>query len=223
MKRSCLLLAFAALAAGPARAQETATLAPTPPMGWNTWNAFQCECSEALVRETADAMVASGMRDAGYAYLVIDDCWAKKERDLNGNLVADPVKFPGGMKALAAYVHAKGLKFGIYGCAGSKTCAGYPGGRGHEFQDARTYASWDVDYLKYDWCNRGTANGPETYRIMGDALRAGQEGPSCTASASGGRTSRSSGPPRSPSSGARRGTSTPPTSAGRRSSMPRWA
>ncbi|HEY5080309.1 MAG TPA: glycoside hydrolase family 27 protein, partial [Opitutaceae bacterium] len=171
MKRSALLLAFAALAAS-SGADPSGGLAPTPPMGWNTWNTFQCECSEKLVRETADAMVATGMRDAGYVYVVIDDCWAKKERDGNGDLVADPVKFPGGMKALAAYVHSKGLKFGIYGCAGSKTCAGYPGGRGHEFQDARTYASWDVDYLKYDWCNRGTANAPETYRIMGDALRA---------------------------------------------------
>jgi alpha-galactosidase len=169
MRPAVLVLACAALAAG-ARAQKPEGLAPTPPMGWNTWNTFGVNCSEALVKETADAMVANGMRDAGYVYLVIDDAWSAKERDPGGNLVADPVKFPAGMKALAGYLHARGLKFGIYNCAGQATCAGFPGGRGHEFQDARTYASWEVDYLKYDWCNRGTANGPETYRIMHDAL-----------------------------------------------------
>jgi alpha-galactosidase len=141
-------------------------------MGWNTWNTFGVNCSEALVKQTADAMIANGMRDAGYVYIVIDDAWSAKERDSSGNLVADPVKFPGGMKALGDYLHERGFKFGLYNCAGSQTCAGYPGGRGHEFQDARTYASWGVDYLKYDWCHRGTANGPETYRIMSDALHA---------------------------------------------------
>jgi alpha-galactosidase len=164
----CFLLGVAS----PAFAQTTALLAPTPPMGWNTWNTFQGNCSEKLVKETADAMDANGLRAAGYVYVVIDDCWAKKERDPDGNLVADPVKFPDGMKALADYLHAKGFKFGIYGCAGSKTCAGYPGGQGHEYQDAKTYAGWGADYVKYDWCNTGTANAPETYRIMAGALRA---------------------------------------------------
>ncbi len=169
MRRAVLVVACAALGVA-ARAQEPPGLALTPPMGWNTWNTFGVHCSESLVKETADAMVANGMRDAGYTYLVIDDAWSAKERDGDGNLVADPVKFPDGMKALARYLHERGFRFGIYNCAGKATCAGYPGGRGHEFQDARTYASWDVDYLKYDWCNRGTANGPETYRIMHDAL-----------------------------------------------------
>ncbi len=166
------LLACAAFCACAARAQKFEGIALTPPMGWNTWNTFGVDCSEALIRETADAMAASGMRDAGYVYVVIDDAWAARERDPAGSLVADPAKFPGGMKALAGYLHSKGFKLGIYGCAGSRTCAGYPGGRGHEFQDARTYASWGADYVKYDWCNRGTANGPETYRIMSDAIRA---------------------------------------------------
>jgi len=166
------LVACAALCACAAHAQKFDGLALAPPMGWNTWNTFGVDCSEALVRQTADAMAADGMRDAGYVYIVIDDAWAARERDPGGSLAADPVKFPGGMKALAGYLHSRGFKFGIYGCAGSRTCAGYPGGRGHEFQDARTYASWGVDYIKYDWCNRGTANGPETYRIMSDAIRA---------------------------------------------------
>ena len=148
MNRLSRLLALAALGACVARADKFEGLALAPPMGWNTWNTFGVNCSEALVRETADAMVANGMRDAGYVYLVIDDAWSARERDSDGNLVADPAKFPGGMKALADYLHERGFRFGIYNCAGSKTCAGYPGGRGHEFQDARTYASWGVDYFK---------------------------------------------------------------------------
>jgi len=147
-------------------------LAMTPPMGWNTWNTFASDISETLVEGTADSMIASGMRDAGYVYIVLDDTWSAKDRNAAGDLVADPVKFPHGMKALGDYLHARGFKFGIYNCAGATTCAGFPGGRGHEFQDARLYASWGVDYLKYDWCDHGTANGPESYHIMSDALRA---------------------------------------------------
>jgi alpha-galactosidase len=169
MKR--LLPLFLALAA-PALAQKFPDLALTPPMGWNTWNTFAANISEDLVKQTADAMVANGMRDAGYVYIVLDDTWSAKERDAAGNLVADPKKFPGGMKALGDYLHAHGFKFGIYNCAGTKTCAGYPGGRGHEYQDALTYASWGVDYLKYDWCNHGTADARETYKTMRDALHA---------------------------------------------------
>jgi alpha-galactosidase len=171
MKRTLLLLACALIAAL-ARADKFPGLALTPPMGWNTWNTFAGNCSDALVRETADSMIASGMRDAGYTYIVIDDCWALRERGPDDMLVPDPAKFPHGMKALSDYLHSKGFKFGMYGCAGKTTCGGYPGGRGHEFQDARQYASWGVDYFKYDWCDHGTANGPETYRIMSDALRA---------------------------------------------------
>src|SRR3989338_4777477 len=112
-------------------------LARTPPMGWNSWNHFACDVSERLIKETADAMVASGMRDAGYQYVVIDDCW-QVARDSAGTLVADPQRFPGGIKALADYVHGLGLKFGIYTDAGLKTCQGRPGGHGYQAQDART-------------------------------------------------------------------------------------
>ena len=127
-------------------------LALTPPMGWNTWNKFGCNVSDELVRGMADAMVKSGMKDAGYQYIVIDDCW-QVSRDANANIVADPQRFPNGIKALADYVHSLGLRFGIYSDAGTKTCAGRPAGLGHEYQDALMYASWGVDYLKYDWCN----------------------------------------------------------------------
>ena len=116
-------------------------LALTPPMGWNSWNKFQCNVSEKLIRETADALVTSGMKDAGYRYIVIDDCWQVK-RDATGRIVADPERFPSGMKALADYVHVKGLKFGLYSDAGTETCAGRPGSKDHEVIDANTYAEW---------------------------------------------------------------------------------
>jgi alpha-galactosidase len=153
-----------------AHAQRFEGLAPTPPMGWNSWNTFALNIDEKLIRDTADSLVANGMLAAGYNYVVIDDGWEAMERDSEGRLVPDPKRFPSGMKALGDYLHARGLKFGIHNCAGTKTCSGYPGGRGHEFEDARTYASWGVDYLKYDWCSHGTANGEETYRTMGSAL-----------------------------------------------------
>lgn len=153
-------------------AQKWEGLALTPPMGWNSWNTFHGNINERVVRETADAMIANGMRDAGYVYIVIDDTWSLKQRDANGNLVADPEKFPGGMKALGDYLHSNGFKFGIYGCAGMTTCGGYPGSWGHEFQDARTFASWGVDYLKYDWCDHGTADARDAYKRMSMALRA---------------------------------------------------
>lgn len=152
--------------------QKFEGLALTPPMGWNSWNTFEVNINEDLIKETADIMVKSGMRDAGYTYIVVDDGWEALERDNDGNLVPDPKKFPSGMKALADYVHSLGLKFGIHNDAGTKTCNGFPGGRGHEYQDARLYASWGVDYLKYDWCATGTANAPETYKTMRDALYA---------------------------------------------------
>jgi alpha-galactosidase len=150
----------------------TGRLAPTPPMGFNTWNTFQTKINEDMLKEMVVVYVSSGMRDAGYQYFVLDDGWMAMERDQNGNLVADPVKFPHGMKAFADYVHAKGLKFGIYNCAGTKTCAGYPGTRSHEYEDARLYASWGVDFLKYDWCNTDSLNAPEAYKTMSAALRA---------------------------------------------------
>lgn len=150
----------------------TGQLAPTPPMGFNTWNTFQTKIDEVMLREMVDVFVSSGMRDAGYKYFVLDDGWMAMERDASGSLIADPVKFPHGMKAFADYVHANGLKFGIYNCAGTKTCAGYPGTRGHEYEDARLYASWGVDFLKYDWCNTDSLNAPEAYKTMSAALRA---------------------------------------------------
>ncbi len=120
----------------------------------------------------ADAMVSQGLKDAGYEYIVVDDCWSEKQRDKNGRLVPDHLKFPHGIKAVADYVHEKGLKFGIYSCAGVKTCAGYPAGFEHEFQDAQTYAEWGVDYLKYDYCHKPhDVYGPLLYRRMAMALR----------------------------------------------------
>jgi alpha-galactosidase len=150
-------------------AQKFDQLAKTPPMGWNSWNKFQCDVRESLIMGIADAMVSSGMKDAGYEYVVIDDCW-QVARDENGEIVVDQERFPHGMKFLADYIHSKGLKFGIYSCAGTMTCARRPGGRGHEYQDARTYARWGVDYLKYDWCNTSTQDAPASYATMRDAL-----------------------------------------------------
>ena len=145
-------------------------LALTPPMGWNSWNKFACNITEDTVRKTADAMVSSGMRDAGYQYVVIDDCWHGK-RDADGFIQADRQKFPSGIKALADYIHSKGLKFGIYSDAGRMTCGKRPGSQGHEYQDAIQYARWGVDYLKYDWCFTGDRNAKEAYAVMADALR----------------------------------------------------
>ena len=162
---------FGNLSQMPPGAQKFADLAPMPPMGWNSWNKFACDgINEKVIREVADAMVSSGMREAGYQYIVIDDCW-QVARDSAGNIIADPVKFPGGIRALADYVHSKGLLFGIYTCAGSKTCAGRPASLGYEYQDARQYAAWGVDFLKEDWCNTTTQNAPASYTLMRDALR----------------------------------------------------
>jgi len=151
-------------------AQKFQDLAMTPPMGWNSWNKFACDVSEKLLKETADAMVSSGLKDAGYEYIVIDDCW-QIGRDSMGFIIADPTRFPSGIKALADYIHSKGLKFGIYSCAGTKTCAGRPGGRGHEFQDAYMYAKWGVDYLKYDWCSSDGQTQKESYTLMSNMLK----------------------------------------------------
>ena len=152
-------------------AQKYDQLAKTPPMGWNSWNKFGCNVSETLIMGMADAMVSSGMKDAGYEYIVIDDCW-QVSRDENGQIVPDKDRFPHGIKFLADYIHSKGLKFGIYSCAGTLTCAGRPPGRGHEYQDALSYAHWGVDYLKYDWCNTEGLKAPEAYKKMSEALRA---------------------------------------------------
>jgi alpha-galactosidase len=151
--------------------QKFKDLALTPPMGWNSWNKFACDVNEELIRETADAMVSSGMKDAGYIYINIDDCW-QGQRDSLGFIHPDPERFPSGMKALADYVHSLGLKIGIYSDAGWNTCGGRPGSRGYEYQDALTYAKWGIDYLKYDWCNTEALNAEGAYLTMRMALNA---------------------------------------------------
>jgi alpha-galactosidase len=152
-------------------AQKFENLALTPPMGWNSWNKFACDVHESTIKQMADAMVSSGMRDAGYRFIIIDDCWSGG-RDSLGFLFPNAQKFPSGMKNLANYIHSRGLKFGIYSDAGDRTCGGFPGSRGHEYQDALTFAKWGVDYLKYDWCNTGNLNAEEAYKTMRDALYA---------------------------------------------------
>ena len=173
MKR--LLLTIAALmmlgTATWAQGEKWEGLARTPQMGWNTWNKFANRINEKLIRETADAMVSEGLLDAGYVYLNMDDCW-HGERNADGFITENKEKFPSGLKAVADYVHSKGLLFGIYSDAGRKTCGGLPGSFGHEYQDAIQYARWGVDYLKYDWCETENINPRGAYPLMRDALRA---------------------------------------------------
>ena len=183
--RACLLgacLCAAALAGTAATASaETNGVAPTPPMGWNDWYSVYCGVNAQLVEQTAQEMVADGMKAAGYDYVNIDDCWMAGSRDASGNLVADPTRFPGGIKPVADYVHSLGLKLGIYEDAGTTTCANFPGSFGHEAQDAATFASWGVDYVKYDRCNipYGDFAGESEQQVqqtlytrMSDALKA---------------------------------------------------
>jgi alpha-galactosidase len=146
-------------------------LALTPPMGWNSWNKFGGGATETIVKEIADAMVSSGMKDCGYQYIVLDDWWMASSRDSSGNLVPDATKFPNGMKVVADYVHSKGLKMGLYEDRGTATCCGLPGSHGHEVQDANTFASWGIDYIKYDNCN-GDSDIQADYERMRDALAA---------------------------------------------------
>ncbi|MDR7276577.1 glycoside hydrolase family 27 protein [Catenuloplanes atrovinosus] len=175
-----LLLSATAFAAAPAHALDNG-VGRTPPMGWNSWNTFACNINEQLIRQTADSIVSSGMRDLGYQYVVVDDCWMAPQRDANGNLQGDPGRFPSGMKALGDYLHARNLKFGIYQAPLDQTCAqyfdSYPGATGslgHEAQDARQFAAWGVDYLKYDWCSPTGTIGEQVARfaLMRDALAA---------------------------------------------------
>ncbi|WP_427179899.1 glycoside hydrolase family 27 protein [Paenibacillus sp. TC-CSREp1] len=150
----------------------TSMMGFAPALGWNSWNTFTWDINEQLIRDVADVFVTEGYRDAGYEYIVIDDCWSLKERDADGNLVVDPAKFPSGMKALADYIHDKGLKFGMYSCVGTHTCAGYPGSFEHEFQDAALFAEWGVDYLKYDYCFKPRhISGELLYKRMSLALK----------------------------------------------------
>ena len=168
--RMAIVGGMLALMVMPVKAQKWEHLADTPQMGWSTWNKFQGNISEDIIKGIADVMVESGLRDAGYTYINIDDCWHGK-RDADGFIQADPVKFPHGMKALADYVHSRGLKLGIYSDAGTETCGGMPGSLGHEYQDAIQYARWEVDYLKYDWCNTTNVNPQGAYQLISDALR----------------------------------------------------
>ncbi|GLZ31868.1 alpha-galactosidase [Lentzea sp. NBRC 105346] len=186
MRRQVLALATAlstmvsagvlALAVAPAAEALPDGLALTPPMGFNNWNTTACraEFNEAMVKGIADIFVNKGLKDAGYQYVNIDDCWAEKSRDANGKLVPNKTRFPNGIKAVADYVHSKGLKFGIYTSAGTKTCNkdnGFPGGLNHEESDAQQFASWGVDYLKYDNCNNQGVDAKQRYRKMRDALK----------------------------------------------------
>jgi alpha-galactosidase len=142
-----------------------------PPMGWNSWNTFAENINEALILETADILIETGLAKAGYRYVVIDDCWALKERDGNGKLVSNPEKFPNGMKYIADKLHEKGLLFGMYSCGGLLTCGGYPSSLGYEWTDAKTFAEWGVDFLKYDYCFKPhNKRGEDIYRTMGLAL-----------------------------------------------------
>ena len=171
LTRTALLCIMLATAAVQATAQKWENLAETPQMGWNSWNKFQGNISEEVIKGIADAMVEEGLLEAGYTYLNIDDCWHGK-RDADGFIQVDAKKFPSGMKALADYVHSKGLKMGIYSDAGTETCGGYPGSLGHEYQDAIQYSRWGIDYLKYDWCNTPNINPQGAYTLISDALRA---------------------------------------------------
>lgn len=144
---------------------------PTPPMGWNGWNTFRCNdaLDENFFKQTADTLVTSGMKDAGYKYVILDDCW-QIGRDEEGNIIPDPKKFPSGMKNLADYIHSKGLKFGIYTSAGRKTCEGRPGSVGHEHKDVQTYTLWGVDYIKVDWCDADYLDPKIQFRYFRDAI-----------------------------------------------------
>lgn len=179
MKKTILLIAALVLAILPAFSQERKPdgnlpkwegLAETPQMGWSSWNKFQTDINETLIKDIADKMVELGLVDAGYVYLNLDDGW-HGERDAQGFVHEDSKKFPSGMKALADYLHSKGMKLGIYSDAGTNTCACYTGSLGHEYQDAFTYAQWGVDYLKYDWCYTSNINPKGAYALMRDALR----------------------------------------------------
>ncbi|MEU6732137.1 glycoside hydrolase family 27 protein [Streptomyces physcomitrii] len=163
-----LLLApgSAAAGAGPGRDPGEGSyngLALTPPMGWNSWNKLRCGVDEEDVRGIADAIVAKGLDELGYRHITVDDCWMANSRDAHGDLTADPERFPSGMKALGDYLHARGLKFGLYGSPTQGTCQKRPGSYGHERQDARRFADWGVDYLKYDWCQTSPEESPDMW------------------------------------------------------------
>lgn len=174
----CGAMCVAGVLAAPAQAAE-APAAALPQMGFNNWNSTHCraEFDEAMIRGIADKFISLGLRDAGYQYANIDDCWANWQRDKDGRLQPNPKRFPSGIAALADYIHERGLKFGLYSSAGTSTCEplqenrGFPGGLGHEKEDAKTFASWKVDYLKYDNCNNQKIDAKKRYTAMAEALR----------------------------------------------------
>jgi alpha-galactosidase len=173
----CALMCVTGIAAAPVKADETPSVLPQ--MGFNNWNSTHCraEFDEAMIRGVADKFISLGLRDAGYQYVNIDDCWANWQRDKDGHLQPNPKRFPSGIAALADYIHERGLKFGLYSSAGTSTCEpleenrGFPGGLGHEKDDAKTFASWHVDYLKYDNCNNQKVDAKKRYTAMAEALR----------------------------------------------------
>lgn len=173
----CAAMCLAGIAASPARADDGS--AALPQMGFNNWNSTHCrpEFDEAMIRGIADKFISLGLRDAGYKYVNVDDCWANWKRDKDGHLQPNPKRFPSGIAALADYIHKRGLKFGLYSSAGTSTCEplqedrGFPGGLGHEKDDAKTFASWHVDYLKYDNCNNQKIDAHKRYTDMAEALR----------------------------------------------------
>jgi alpha-galactosidase len=172
-----MMRGFGLLLAGSSFALDNG-LGATPALGWNSWNPVRCEgLHEDLIKEVADAMVSSGLRDAGYRYVNIDDCWMAPKRSEDGHLMPHPKRFPSGMKALGDYIHSRGLRFGIYSCAGYITCEGWPASFGHEAIDAADWASWGVDYLKYDFCGlekvpAAQKEPKKLYSVMRDALNA---------------------------------------------------
>jgi len=177
--RACMVILGIAMFAQAHATPSASKIAPTPQMGFNNWNSTHCrdEFNETMIRGIVDKFVALGLKDAGYRYINIDDCWANWQRDPSGNLMPNPVRFPSGIQALADYVHGKGLKFGLYSSAGTWTCEpmkenrGFPGGLDHEAQDAALFAAWGVDYLKYDNCNNQKIDARQRYTAMGKALR----------------------------------------------------
>lgn len=169
MKKLSFLIVLVLLTSNLFSQESWDDLAKTPPMGWNSWNKFACNVSEDLIKSTADALVSTGLKDAGFEYIVIDDCWLI-DRDDEGNMIPDPERFPNGMKAVGDYIHSLGLKFGIYTDVGTKTCEERPGMRGYEYQDIRTFASWGVDYVKNDWCFARYQNARASYAIVKDAI-----------------------------------------------------
>ncbi|MBA3707162.1 MAG: glycoside hydrolase family 27 protein, partial [Bacteroidetes bacterium] len=155
----------------PANPANLSTLAATPPMGWNSWNYHLADINETIIKETADAIISSGMKSAGYEYIIIDDGWLTNIRDANGNLQFNKSIFPNGIKSVADYIHSKGLKIGIYEDVGSQTCQGLPGSKGYEQKDMNLFASWGIDFVKMDWCNTNGQTAKDSYTLINNCIK----------------------------------------------------